>query len=135
MSSTNPNDEGNSSSPPTQIENTFQLNPNAQEWTRGKQEDRCLFLTLSKHNTSTTTRDIHTYFNNTYGDCVQSIVMFGGEDSPLCAKVLFKSSMIPMMILSNSNEVYILIKGQTLLCKKYATKKKKLHKKSIQKME
>ncbi|XP_050918305.1 uncharacterized protein LOC127135703 [Lathyrus oleraceus] len=127
MDSTNPNNEANSSTPPTQIENTFKLNPNAQEWTRVKQEDRCLFLTLSKHNTSTTTRDIHTYFTKTYGDCLQSIVMFGGQDSPLCAKVLFKSSIIPMMFLDRSNEVYIHIKGQRVLCKKYDPKKKQHH--------
>ncbi|CAL5195242.1 unnamed protein product [Lathyrus oleraceus] len=142
MDSTNPNDEANSSTPPTQIENTCKLNPNAQEWegtskkklnpnaqewTRVKQEDRCLFLTLSKNNTSTTTRDIHTYFTKTYGDCLQSIVMFGGQDSPLCAKVFFKSSTIPMMFLDKSNEVYIHIKGQTVLCKKYDPKKKQHH--------
>lgn len=79
MDSTNPNDEATSSTPPTQIKNTFKLNPNAQEWvggtnkkklnpnaqewTRVKQEDRCLFLTLSNSNTSTTRGDIQTYFN------------------------------------------------------------------------
>ncbi|XP_058746842.1 uncharacterized protein LOC131619801 [Vicia villosa] len=135
MDSTNPNDEATSSTPPTQIKNTFKLNPNAQEWTRVKQEDRCLFLTFSNSNTSTTRGDIHAYFNNIFGDCVQSISRFGGQDSPLCAKVLFKFSIIPMMVLNNSNEVYIQINGQSVLCKKYDPKKKQHHQRSIQNME
>ncbi|KAL5061438.1 hypothetical protein RYX36_023175 [Vicia faba] len=150
MDSTNPNDEANCSTPPTKINKTFELNPNAQEWvggankkklnpnaqewTRVKQEDRGLFLTLSNHDTSTTQRDIHTYFNK-YGDCVQSIGMFGGQDSPLCAKVLFKFSIIPSLFLNNSNEVYIHINGQSVLCKKYDPKKKQHHQGSIQNME
>lgn len=41
---------------------TSKLNPYALEWNRPREEDRCLFLTFSKHNSPITAQDLIMYF-------------------------------------------------------------------------
>ncbi|WJX85851.1 hypothetical protein P8452_68240 [Trifolium repens] len=77
----------------------FKLNPNAQDWTRAKKEDRSLYLTFSKFPDSRITKnDITTYFNSTYGQCIQSVVILPhGQKPPHSAKVIFNSTIIPWL--------------------------------------
>lgn len=65
-------------------------------------------------------------YDRKYGDCIQKIdVKFKARDKrpPLFGTMVFKSSIIPRMILGGNNEAKFTINGRTLWCKKYQARK------------
>ncbi|AET01189.1 hypothetical protein MTR_8g006200 [Medicago truncatula] len=114
-----------SSNAQTQISKISKLNPHAQEWNRPREEDRCLFITFSKHNAPIKAQDLTMYFEKKYGDCVQSVTMLRGnegQESALCAKVIFKLSRT--LFLATSGEMNFFVNGKSIWCKRYQPKKK-----------
>nr|XP_011469246.1 PREDICTED: uncharacterized protein LOC105352895 isoform X2 [Fragaria vesca subsp. vesca] len=106
----------------------FRLNPNAPAFdpkiNRAPEEDRCCFLTFS-NGYPIEELSIIEFFNRKFGpNCVERVYIHrpAGEP-PLFGKVVFRSVLMPAMVLQGKDLKKYLVNAHPMWCKRYDREK------------